>query len=565
MKIIFGRKHFEAKKKEKLITSILDDKEALSSVMASLGLELTDDKSHVAFKPQGFEAINYQPVNFDIFGENDSFLGWWKEAGYVEPKANEPARKKRYKDYEFMSSNSDIASLALETYVDESLATARSNEDFVKFEVMKDGKVDDSLSKEVTDELRQSGILTNVDGILEGMVTYGDHFVRVFLKDEKILLHTLTDPTKFERVDFPNTDIPKKFLLENKELYPWEVIHFKLITSDRRFLPYGKSGIERMRSSYKQLLINESLLALSRASKIERLIVRVPVAGTTPTAIFGKLMQSRSLIKNAIFGAPTSSSKSKSRPTALTEILFLPSNIKGEGSYDLDRIGSTIDITSVEDVEYFQDKLYNSSRMPRGYFKSDESYQGYRKLQLQDLKFSRFIIKIQKSFAVSCLYFAKIVLGVRKKWEEGMEIKAIYKLAAPMASEELSGMRDAVDTVTGFLSSITDVLGVDQVSNKLVIKALKSYVPSMTKEILDLIADIEPPKEYESTENSMTKGELQKILEIFSGVTYNSVSTNNYQSLFTTSKDNLKRLDEIKWETLGDEDWKILSEVKKEG
>lgn len=562
----------------KRVNSVVQDKELLTNILATFELELTGDGDHVLARP---DTVSYRPFNYDVFGEEqDTFLNWWSSAGYVVPRATEGARRKRYKDYDYMVSNSPEISLAHETYVDETLSTVKDDKDFIIVEVLRDGKEDKPLTDEVNESLRRAGLFTNAEGILEGMCKYGDHFVPVYFRTTKkdkeepqkdiddkfrpnkplqikedeegepvlpdMSLHILTSPEEFERTNFPNTDIPHYFKYQQKTLYPWEVIHFRMLTSDKNFIPYGKSCLERMRSSYKQLLINESLLALSRASKIERLVVKVPVGGTTPESIFARLMESRTLFKNAIFGEGTKGrpGKTKPHPTALTEVLFLPASVKGDASYEIDRIGSTIDITSTDDVDYFRNKLLIATRIPRPYFDSEEHYQAYRKLVLQDLKFARFIAKIQKSFAAGCVTYSKIYIGLHGKWENNLEVKVKYRLAAPMANEELNNIRDAIDTASTMLQTVMDTLGLDTVPKELLSKALQRYVPDMAKDILELIDTIKVTEE--STEDGKYDFKLvKKTLSAFSGYKWEVLSSRTVSLDFNTySKDSWKKLEE---------------------
>jgi hypothetical protein len=393
--------------------------------------------------------------------------------------------------------NSAETALAVDTYVDETLATVPPDKAFVDMEVWKDGIIDKELTKFLNEAIVKTKIFHYTEAIIENMVKYGDHFVIMRPKgsNEDWFINPLTDCKKFKRENFPYTDIPKQYKYQlinskTKDLPPWEVVHFRILTTDPQFMPYGKSMIERMRSSYKQLLINEAILALSRASKIERLVIYVPIAGTSPETTFTKLMQARTLFKNAIFG-DSGAMKGKNRPPALTDVLFMPTSSKGDGDYRLDRVGSTIDIASVDDVQYFLSKMYVASRIPASYYAADSQnqYDGFKKLQLLDLKFARVINKVQKSFATGMVQMGAIMLAFAGKWNADLEIKASYTGASPIESAQFDTLTNSINLAVSLLSGIMQTSGRQQLPLDAISAVLKQMTP-MPAEFIDTIAMI---------------------------------------------------------------------------
>ena len=98
-------------------------------------------------------------------------------------------------------------------------------------------------------------------------------------------------------------------------------------------------------------------------------------------------------MKNAIFGS-SDGTRSKSRIAALTDVLFIPGSERKE--YGIDRLQSSIDVSSIDDVEYFRDKMLMATRLPKGYLLADQVIRiDEGALAQQDLKFSRSLLPMQ--------------------------------------------------------------------------------------------------------------------------------------------------------------------------
>jgi len=86
--------------------------------------------------------------------------------------------------------------------------------------------------------------------------------------------------------------------------------------------------------------------------------------------------------------------------------------------------------------------------LPRGWLKSDDAYMGYRKLAAQDLRLARTINNILRSMATAYTLAGKIILHRTGKWDPTYKVVTTYTPPAPIASEQLAGLRDALDIIT---------------------------------------------------------------------------------------------------------------------
>lgn len=176
-----------------------------------------------------------------------------------------------------------------------------------------------------------------------------------------------------------------------KTWQPWQFVRFSLIDDITR--PYGKSILYGMRTLYDQLSTLEALLAMSRASKVSRLIVRVPVPGDNAVEAFSHLSQSKAMFKSQIF-SDAAGTKSGRKVAGLTETLFMPS---GEG-YEIDTLKNDIDISSTDDVDHFTEKALRATRLPKGFFAGEGNSDTGAALAERDQKFSKALLTVQDGY-----------------------------------------------------------------------------------------------------------------------------------------------------------------------
>jgi len=408
--------------------------------------------------------------------DDDGFLAYWDKKGFIEDtdKNKEFNRKYRYGQYQFMIQNSTEISTAVKTYIAEILSAIREEDDFFTVTVYDEKSV--AMPKETNftkKALTALGLTGDTRLATSNLVLNGDQFFRILdirqvkSKDkEKVSKvvdgwffdgYAIEHPLLVSRTNIPGRDIPMKFMEkrilsskggkgQGRAVAPWDMIHARNYTVRDDIRPYGESLIETVRSVFKRLLILEALLALTRSSKVERLVVGIPTNVDNPDTMITKLVRYRQLVKSIILGGgvnPTSEKKN----IGLTEVFYVPKGKTTETSFDVQRLASSIDISSIEDVEYNQDKVINGLSLPRGYLKSDDAYAGYRKLALQDLRLSRTIQIVFHAMAEAITLAAKIVLFRTEKWKSGMKVVTTFTPPAPIASEQLAGFREALDVI----------------------------------------------------------------------------------------------------------------------
>lgn len=329
----------------------------------------------------------------------DDFAQYWLDEGFIhgdkQPSAH-ISRRDRYKRYQLMDANSTEAALTLDTYADEAGFSGTDDTLPIVINIGHEG-----AQAKVLDILDRNHIIGDRTGPvvlrshLRELAKYGELFFSFYSDSNNNITIVKEHGDQFiVNIDEATRKVLGYSTVDGRTGYhPWDMAHFAI--HDSEFYPYGRSILEPMRAAFQQLLINEALLALSRASRVERLVIKVPVPGGNAAAAFSNLTAVRQQYKNVIFGGELSA-KSGSRVPALSSILWLPA---GE-DYGIDRLSSTVDVAKIEDVQYFRDKFLMGSRLPKSYLLADSAYRltgGV--LQAQDVKFARALLLLQYAFS----------------------------------------------------------------------------------------------------------------------------------------------------------------------
>ena len=469
---------------------------------------------------------------------DDNFMDFWDQAGFVNQTSRnvstEQERKARYAQYEFMIANSSEISLALKTYIEEALSPIKEEEDFFRITVedAKTGTKDKADTSFVNDVLKRSSAFGNIRSLIGNLCMYGDSFYRIEeLKGEaedsknssdyKLSGYYLLDPIDAERTNIPGRDIPFKFKhklpgrQQGKDLPSWEMIHYRIATSRKDIKPYGEILLESVRSTFKRLLIVEALLALTRASRVERLIVKIPTNTDNPDVMLTKLIRWKSLAKNIVLGSSSKLTAEK-KNIAFTDMLFIPKGRDAQSSFEIDTLKPAVDLGDIADVEYFQDKVTNGLTLPRGYLKSDDAYMGYRKLALQDLRLSRTINGVFRSIAEGHTLLAKIILFRAGRWTEDKVVSTSYIPPAPIASEQLGALREALEVITQMIDMVAekDPDTGETIPNPAMVRELMLKVARMPESAVNLVFPPNKGKDKKKPEESLTVEEVKKRIAV---------------------------------------------------
>jgi len=355
----------------------------------------------VAGKDQDGEIL--APKDFPLSGTDVSFLKFWYETFIEDPTD----KARRYKVYELMDTNSADVQLVLDTYRDEALSVGFVDTP-LKYSIK--GKSKDDIEE----ILSNNKILKNIGADVRSLCKYGDLFRRIKpgenVKDASSYRVFNMDPSSVDiiylkdikqKVGYkitPDSKATKRMkvysdgkVLSHYNVHPWEISQTSIL--DTSFFPYGRGISERIRVPYDQLVTMEALYAVCRANRIERIVIRVPTGSSNAPTAFKKLQDLRSFFKSVVLGQG-GGRFSLNKEMGLTQFLWMPS----DDNYSIDKMASSIDVSSDEDVRYFYEKFIAATRLPKGLFLADDTTDRGNSLQVQDVKFARSLIPVQTAY-----------------------------------------------------------------------------------------------------------------------------------------------------------------------
>ena len=369
------------------------------------------------------------PPNIDLTSQSGEiklqFIDHWLEETVGKSRI-ENERNRRIQTYKIMDDAMAEACISLDTYADECLAVGFVEDPLdIKFN-------DKAVGKQVMAVLEKNEIIKRSRSYIRNQIKYGDIGLKVVLPladpetDVMDIGLEYIDPLQWEAVipkDGGNLAIgyrmddkfnrwvknPTSTGKRKKILQPWEFVQMTVFDQD--FRPYGRSLLEGMRIDFDHLVTLEALLALSRASRVERLVIKIPTGSTNPVQAAQKVQALKAQFKNIIFKDTSLGTKTYGKTPGLTDVLFMPS----DQGFDTTKLSSNVDLSSVEDVEYFRDKAIQTSGLTKGYFLADTSMSDRGSaLQAQDIKFARKLIQYQNAWAEGltrlCLIVATYVI-----------------------------------------------------------------------------------------------------------------------------------------------------------
>ena len=394
-------------------------------------------------------------------------------ASYTYYNNNYDTLLKAYQTFKLLDENQGEISLMLDTYV---------------AEVLSQGFVDNPLSIKISNKtaetlvqkvLYKNRIYQRLPNITRELAKYGNFGLLLSYP-------YLEEWMKDDHVDFPRLDIledlvisfvkaedfkvnadeynrpvnyevimrndPLRSVATSKQQYtvwqPWQFCHFSL--PDMATDPYGKSMLWSMRSAFDQLTNLEALLALSRASKIQRLVFYVPMPnGINLVDSYDFMNDFRARYLNSIFTDSGNAKAARKIPGAMS-ILTLPMSHDGK-KVEVDHIESNIDLSSVEDVDYFLDKVLRNSALPKGYLVGEDTITTAQTLEAQDLKLKRTLLPLKQGLLTGIMHLVENILTHAGYDVNKLEIEINLNEPIQVPADIIGKYADIIELLGGFL------------------------------------------------------------------------------------------------------------------
>jgi len=326
---------------------------------------------------------------------------------------------RRIQDYRRMAAYAELSD-AIDEICDECI-TENKQGDIVEFTLK--GRYDNSVRESIKDEWRNFINIFDLPDkgwaqfrrfLIEGELFY-ENLVHSNHKDAGIVGVVPISTELINPIyDTVQNQIIKGYLLRKPKLNPKRTAMAKeteeLITLDANQVTYIHSGIwnedatirlpyiENSRRAYKQLsLIEDSIVIYRLVRAPERLAFYIDVGNASPPkaeAILKRAMQSYSSKRSFSNGRVTNIYD----PQSTLDNYWFAKRSSNDGT-KVESIPTGQNLGQLDDLMYFQKKLYKSLKVPQTRLDPADTFKDGAEITREELRFSRFIMRIQRQFA----------------------------------------------------------------------------------------------------------------------------------------------------------------------
>ena len=180
----------------------------------------------------------------------------------------------------------------------------------------------------------------------------------------------------------------------------WQVAHFRLI-KDSLYIPYGVSYLNKARRHWRMLSMMEDAMLLYRLERsVERRVFKVNVGLIGDEDIPAYLQDFMSNVKRApIIDPKTGQIDLRKNFLDVSADYVIPVK-SGQDPSSIDTLQAAQNATSMEDINYMQNKVLTALRVPKAYLNFQDSQNKGQNLSILDIRFCRVINSIQQSIVM---------------------------------------------------------------------------------------------------------------------------------------------------------------------
>ena len=388
------------------------------------------------------ELLQKHAVSTVKAGEDQPMGGFNIDKKYLEYMyANIDVDKaKRVKDYRVMASYSEVAD-ALDEICDECIVEDDNGQianlvfdDKQEFTTNQKNEINHEFDKFIDAfELEEKGWEHFRNVLVDGEVFF-EHIMH-HDHEEAGILGIMNVPTELMDPVYDNVQntIVKGFILKKPVLNPQTgaLDKYEFIPFDKNQMTYIHSGIwnqdksmrvpfiENCRRAYRQLSLMEDAIIIYRLVRApERLVFNVDVGNMAPPKAEAYL---RKLIQNYWSRKTYDSSQTNKvqtfNPQSMLDSFWFAKRAGSEGT-DVKSLEGGANLGELDDLLYFMKKLYKSLKVPTNRLNPESQLEDPSQVLREELKFARFIIRLQQGFATGLLHGFVTHLKLRGLWNE---------------------------------------------------------------------------------------------------------------------------------------------------
>lgn len=271
------------------------------------------------------------------------------------------------------------------------------------------------------------------------------------------------------------------------KLQPWQIIHFKI--ANKKFAPYGGSLLDPGVQTYRRYTMLEDAMMIYRLARVpERRVFKIDVGNLSTTEAMRAIRKIKDNYRSSQIMDDQGRINKQAAALSLTQDIFVPVR-EGQAGTEITTLAPGNALNNIDDIRHFRDELLWTLNIPPEYlgFTSDQggAMAGKGSLAMQDVKFARFVERIQYYVEEGLTKIAAIELFFKKKRKADLKNFKI-ELTPPSNVKEIMD----IEYLNQKINLISAMLGTGLFPKDFILK----YVMKMSKKE---IADINLQKDIE--------------------------------------------------------------------
>ena len=240
----------------------------------------------------------------------------------------------------------------------------------------------------------------------------------------------------------------------------------------------GQSLLYNVFKNWRELQLLESSVLLNRVTKSSIIrMISVEVGDMPKEQVGPHLAGIKALIEQKAAIKVGSSISEYTNPGPIENNIYIPTH-EGIGAITTSQIGGDVDVKSLADLAYYQDKLFGALRVPKQYFGvtgDGAGFDGGKSLSVISSRYAKMIKRIQNTI-VQCLTDAINLMLVDRGLKSYVNEFSI-RMLAPTTQEEL----DRRENVAGKVQLTSDIMNMlsDIEDTQTKLKILKSLLANI--------------------------------------------------------------------------------------
>ena len=281
--------------------------------------------------------------------------------------------------------------------------------------------------------LERIGAHENAWQIIKNMGGYGDDFYEVVINQsgKNILKLNPLNKRKIRRIEkrgrlqgfLPyNTQTDQNVFYywrttkeeeDQKMIYPWRVLHFKIGSSSySRYGIYGEAIVDSVLDTIAKLQLMEKAMVIARITRApERRVYNIDVGQLTGDKAIRYAREAVAMMKNKKTLDATNKSKldNQSDIFGQTEDIVIPRRSDMQGN-SIEVLPSANSLGDIADIEFLQNRITPAMGIPRSYLIDDSFQNANINLSSKSIHFAKRIKRIQRFFLYNMYKLAVIEL-----------------------------------------------------------------------------------------------------------------------------------------------------------